>query len=108
MVYLTATLSPADEVEFFNIIKVQILDDCKFCKRTSRPNIAYSVVKYNNNVRQTKAVYQLVAKKLKQYLALTKIIVYSSSIKTIKELSSKEVLNCYMYYTNVGSVKEKD
>jgi hypothetical protein len=45
---------------------------------------------------------------LKQYLALAKIIVYSNSIKTIKELGSKEALNCYIYFANVGSTKEKD
>ena len=33
---------------------------------------------------------------------------YNSSIKTIKELESKEALNCYTYYTNIKSIKEKD
>ena len=31
---------------------------------------------------------------------------YSSSIETIEELG--EALNCYMYYADVGSAKEKD
>jgi len=30
---------------------------------------------------------------------------YNSSIKTIKELESE--LNCYIYYTNIKSIKEK-
>ena len=46
------------------------------------------------------------AKKLKQYPALAKIIVYSSSINTIKELGG--ALDCHMYYVDVGSNKEKD
>ena len=73
---------------------------------TSYPNIAYSVVEYN--VEETEAVCQLVAEKLEQYPAPAKIIVYSSSIETIEELGSKEALNCHAYYTNIGSIEEKD
>jgi hypothetical protein len=47
-----------------------------------------------------------VAEKLEQYLSLAKIIVYSNSINTIKELGS--ALNCHMYYVDVRSDKEKD
>jgi superfamily II DNA helicase RecQ len=64
MIYLTATLSPADEAEFMDIIKVQIPDDCKFHAPTSCPNIAYLVVEYSSVVEQTQAVCQLVAEKL--------------------------------------------
>lgn len=108
MVYLTATLSPADEAEFLDIIKVQFPDDCKFRGCTSRPNIAYSVAEYSIDIGQTEAVCQLVAEKLDQYPAPAKIIVYSSSIETIKELASKEALDCHMYYAHVGSAEEKD
>lgn len=104
IVYLTATLSLNDKAEFLDIIKVEIPNDCKFCRCTSCPNIVYLVVEHNNE--QTEAVCWLVAKKLEQYLSLAKIIVYSSSIKTIKELGSE--LNCYIYYIDVGSAKEKD
>jgi superfamily II DNA helicase RecQ len=103
MVYLTATLSPSKEAEFLDIMKVQIPDDCKFRGCTSRPNIVYSVVEYDE---QTEAVCQLVAEKLEQYPSPAKIIVYSSSIETIKGLGS--ALNCHMYYADVGSDKEKD
>jgi hypothetical protein len=106
MVYLTATLSPADEAEFLDIMKVEIPDDCKFRGRTSRPNIAYSVVEHD--IDQTEAVCQLVAEKLQQYPAPAKMIVYSSNIETIKELASEEALNCHMYYADVGSAEEKD
>ena len=54
MVYLTATLSLSDEAEFLDIMKVEIPNDCKFRGCTSRPNIAYSVVKHNDE--QTEAV----------------------------------------------------
>ena len=106
IVYLTATLSLADEAEFIDIIKVEIPNDCKFRSCISRPNIVYSVVEYSSVVKQEEAVCYLVAKKLEQYLALAKVIVYSSSIETIKELGG--TLDCYMYYTDVGSAKEKD
>ena len=62
MVYLTATLSLSKEDEFMDIIKVQIVDDCKFYSCTSCLNIAYLVVEYNNE--QIEAVCQLVVKKL--------------------------------------------
>jgi flavodoxin len=61
-----------------------------------------------HNIKQTEAVCQLVAEKLQEYLAPAKIIVYSSNIKTIKELASEGALNCYMYFADVGSAKEKD
>ena len=104
IVYLTATLSLSNKAEFLDIIKVEIPNDCKFYSCTSRPNIAYSVVEHND--KQTEAVCWLVVEKLEQYLSLAKIIVYSSSIKTIKELG--EALNCYIYYANIRSAKEKD
>jgi superfamily II DNA helicase RecQ len=87
-----------------DIMKVQIADDCKFRGCTSRPNIVYSVVEHDDE--QTEAVCQLVAEKLEQYPSPAKIIVYSSSIDTIKELGS--ALDCHMYYADVGSNKEKD
>ena len=103
IVYLTATLSPADEAEFIEIMKVEIPDDCKFRGRTTRPNIAYSVVEHDDE--QTEAVCKLVAEKLEQYPAPAKIIVYSSSIKTIEKLGSE--LNCHTYYADIGSAEEK-
>ena len=45
------------------------------------------------------------AQKLEEYPALAKIIIYSSSIKAIKELGKE--LGFLMYYTNVGSEVEK-
>jgi len=103
IVYLTATLSLADEAEFMEIMKVEIPDDCKFRGRTTRPNIAYLVVEHDDE--QTEAVCKLVAEKLEQYPAPAKIIVYSSSIKTIEKLGSE--LNCHTYYADVGSAEEK-
>src|SRR6266487_1779062 len=106
MVFLTATLQLVDEDWFCSITKVQIPLDCYFYRCTSCPNIEYSIVEYNPNVEQSKAVCQLVAKKCKEYPALAKIIIYCSSITTVQELS--EELGCYTYYQDVGSIKDKD
>ena len=75
-----------------------------FYSPTSCRNIQYQVHKVEGDT--IKAICQLVKEKLEKYTAPSKIIVYSSSIKTIKELSS--TLNCYIYYINIESNKEKN
>ncbi|PVH73936.1 hypothetical protein DL98DRAFT_575954 [Cadophora sp. DSE1049] len=49
MVYLTATLPPHIEPEFMNILKIRAGDVHMFRAPTSRPNIAYSVVEYEED-----------------------------------------------------------
>lgn len=54
-----------------------------FRSLTSHPNIVYSVVKYKKDEFERGniiAVYRLVGNKLKKYLVLAKIIIYSNSI----------------------------
>ena len=56
-----------------------------FRAATSRPNITYSVVEYQEDKCRRGdiiAVYKLVKEKLEEYLVLAKIIIYSSSIVT--------------------------
>jgi hypothetical protein len=103
---LTAILSLSNKAEFLNIIKIEILDDYKFCRSISYLNIVYSIVKYNSIIEQTETVCHLIEKKLKQYSEPVKIIIYSNNIDIIKELNN--VLNCYIYYTDIESTKEKD
>ena len=105
MVYLTATLCPNKEEEFKQIMKVQILPSQTFRAPTSRPNIAYSVVEHLAETEESTFVQELVAQKLQQYLALAKIIIYSSSINSIKEIRAK--LGCYIYHTSIRSLKVK-
>jgi hypothetical protein len=52
------------------------------------------------------AAYRLVEQKLKEYAAPAKIIIYSSSIITIQEVSS--TLGCHAYYQDVGDTTIKD
>jgi superfamily II DNA helicase RecQ len=49
MVYLTVTLPPHAEAEFINIMKVRADDVHVFRTPTSRPNIIYSVVEYEED-----------------------------------------------------------
>ncbi len=96
MVYLTATLLLYAEPEFINIIRISTNNVYIFRAPTSRPNIAYSVVKYEEDKFKSRgitAVCRLVEQKLKEYAALVKIIIYSSSIVTTQEVSS--ILDCY-------------
>ena len=109
MVYLTATLPPHMEPEFMNIMKIRREDVHIFRAPTSRPNIAYSVVEYEEDdvgKGEIEAVCRLVEKKLEEYPTPAKIIVYSSSIITTQDLS--EALNCHAYYRDVGDAEVKD
>jgi superfamily II DNA helicase RecQ len=109
MVYLTATLSPHNETEFMNIMRIKADDVHMFRAPTSRPNIAYSVVEYKEGEfwrGDIAAVCRLVDDKLEEYPVLAKIIVYSSSIVTTQEVSS--VLDCHAYYRDVGDIAVKD
>ncbi|KAH6661842.1 P-loop containing nucleoside triphosphate hydrolase protein [Halenospora varia] len=55
---------------------------------------------------KTNAIYRLVYKKLEQYPAPSKIIIYSRTIKQTKELSW--ALGCYKYYYRVGDQDKKE
>jgi RecQ family ATP-dependent DNA helicase len=103
MIYLTATLSPGSEAEFFEIMQMPPVQAIR--GPTTRPNITYSVFEHEEGIDQIDAVGQMIRDKLKQYPAPAKVIVYSSSIDTIKEMG--EQLGYPMYYADVGSEKQK-
>ncbi|KAH9203199.1 P-loop containing nucleoside triphosphate hydrolase protein [Leptodontidium sp. 2 PMI_412] len=109
MVYLTATLPPHAEPEFMNIMKIRADDVHIFRSPTSRPNIAYSAVEYEEDELgrgDIAAACKLVEEKLEEYAAPAKIIIYSSSIVTTQEVSS--ALDCHAYYRDVGDAAVKD
>jgi superfamily II DNA or RNA helicase len=116
MVYLTATLPPRDEAEFFQLMHIQGPELKMFRGRTTRANVAYRVqeveVEEESPPGQATdkrgfptviqdAVLQLVQEKLQQYPAPAKIIIYSSSIAGAKQLG--ELLECEVYYRDVDS-----
>jgi len=103
MIFLTATLAPASEAEFFKIMRMDRVPPIR--GPTTRANIQYSVFEHAAEVEQHKAVGQLIQQKLEEYPAPAKIIIYSNSIDTIKELGAR--LGYPMYYADVGSEKEK-
>ncbi|KAH7413529.1 hypothetical protein BKA64DRAFT_568436, partial [Cadophora sp. MPI-SDFR-AT-0126] len=85
IVYLIAILLLYTESEFINIMKIRAEDIHIFRSPTSYPNIAYSAIKYKKDKFRRGniiAICKLVNKKLKEYPALAKIIIYSSSIIT--------------------------
>jgi len=109
MVYLTATLPPHAEPEFMNLMRINADDVHMFRSPTSRPNIAYSVVEYEEDEfgrGDIAAVCRLVEQKLAEYAAPAKIIIYSSSIVTTQEVSC--ALDCHAYYREVGDAAVKD
>jgi superfamily II DNA helicase RecQ len=105
VVFLTATLPPHRETEFMNIMKVRAEDVHIFRAPTSRPNIEYSVFEYDGE-EEGEAVCTLVQEKLHEYPAPAKIIVYSSDIERVQQLS--QALDCHAYYRDVGNAQVKD
>lgn len=103
MIFLMATMSPASKAEFFEIM--QMLPVQAIRGPTTRPNITYSVFEYVEGIDQVDAVSQMIHQKLKQYPVPAKIIIYSSSIETIKELGER--LGYPMYFADIGSEKQK-
>ena len=92
-----------------NIIRTKADDVHMFRSPTSRPNIAYSVVEYEEDEFRRGdiiAVCRLVEQKLKEYAAPAKIIIYSSSIATTQEVS--RALDCHAYYRDVGDAVVKN
>ena len=82
-----------------NIMRIKADDVHMFRSPTSCPNIAYSVVEYEEDEfgrGDIITVHRLVEQKLEEYAALAKIIIYSSSIVTTQEVSS--ALDCHAYY----------
>ena len=85
IVYLIVTLLLYTELKFINIIRISINDVYMFRALTSRPNIAYFVIKYAEGKFKRGdiiAVCKLIKQKLKEYAILAKIIIYNSSIVT--------------------------
>lgn len=104
VVYLTATLPPADEQRFLAAMtskteEVQILRDT-----TTRPNIQYSVVEFEREAEDD-IVKELVDRKKEENPLPGQIIIYTKSIAQTKRLS--QVLECPAYYRNVGTEEKK-
>ncbi|KAK0910966.1 hypothetical protein LTR91_019977 [Friedmanniomyces endolithicus] len=103
VVYLTATLPPSEEAMFFQAIGVEERDVRVIRDKTSRPNVAYSVVPYQRE-QEDQVVQQLVNQKKAQYPE-GQIIVYCKRVEQAKRVA--KVLECSVYHRGAGNAEEK-
>ena len=80
LIFLTATLPPQDEEDFFQVVYIPLECMHIFYSPTTHRNIRYQVYKVEGD-GVVEAIYQLVEKKLEQYLAPSKIVVYGGSVE---------------------------
>ena len=104
LVYLTATLAPKDEVDFYDAMGLDEKEVVKFRDRTTRTSICYRVMEYDVE-EEDGEVKKLVEKMKKKYAKPGQIIVYCARIEQAKRLA--KVLDCSTYYRAVGSDEEK-
>jgi RecQ family ATP-dependent DNA helicase len=98
LIFLTATLPPRDEAEFFRVMHISAKDVRMFRAPTTRKNIQYQV-RESGPESDIDVVCRVVQEKLEQYAAPGKIIVYSSKVTQAEKLG--ELLGCPVYHRNV-------
>jgi hypothetical protein len=101
-----AMLLSCIQSKFIQIIKINLYKMHVFQASIIRVNIMYSVFKHNLDKNRTNTVCQLIQRKLAQYLAPAKIIVYNRTIKQTTKLS--QALDCHKYYRKVGNCEKKE
>jgi superfamily II DNA helicase RecQ len=107
MVYLTATLPPADEASFFSLVNARREDVVMIRDKTTRRNVAYSV----RSVTATTAEEAIAAvveqarvtidQKLDEYPWPAKIIVYCQRVEATEDLAGK--LGCDAYHREIDT-----
>ena len=98
LVFLTATLPPQDEEDFFQAMCIPPECVQMFRGPTTRRNIRYQVHEVEGET-VVEAICGLVKQKLEQYPAPSKIVVYGGSVEQTVEIG--EALGCPIYYCNV-------
>ena len=118
MVYLTATLPPRDEDEFYQLTHISRERVRQVRGRTTRPNVQYQVQTVEIGAEKEDVlgwgpeqrgfdpaiqdeVMQVIEEKLKQYPAPAKIIVYCSVKKGAEKLA--EALGCDVYHRDIDT-----
>ena len=104
VVFLTATLPPSEEPQFFRAIGLQRTDVVLFRDVTTRPNIAYSVVEYEQR-EMKEEVQRIVEEKKQQYPLPGQIIVYCKQVQQATTLA--QALGCSVFHRKVGTAEEK-
>jgi superfamily II DNA helicase RecQ len=106
LVYLTATLRPADEAEFGTLVGLPCKGVHWFRAATTRGNVQYQIQRYSPSEETEEDVLAaLVEQKKRQYQDGGKIIVYCDTVQKTEQYAQR--LGAMCYHRNVGSAKEK-
>ena len=106
LVYLTATLKPADEETWFRVMGLPMEKVLTVRDVTTRRNIRYRVRLYHDDEDEDEQIRKLVQRKRRQYPLPDQIIVYCGTVDRTKKIS--QALGCPAYYSGVGSAEKKD
>ncbi|KAH7231628.1 P-loop containing nucleoside triphosphate hydrolase protein, partial [Fusarium redolens] len=107
MIYLTATLPPADEPAFFSLINARHEDVVMIRARTTRGNVVYSVrsVPASTVEEAVAAIVEqamvTIDQKLEEYPWPAKIIVYCQRVEATEDLAAK--LGCDAYHREIDT-----
>ena len=104
VVYLTATLPPKNEPQFYEIMGLDEENVRKFRDSTTRKNVAYSVIEYSKE-EEEEEVRRIVEEKKAQYPLPGQIVVYCRTVKQTQGLA--KVLGCSAFHRTVGNEEEK-
>jgi superfamily II DNA helicase RecQ len=109
IVYLIIIILLYIEPEFINIIRIKANNVYIFRASTSRLNIAYSVVEYEEDEfgrGDIVIIYKLINDKLEKYSILIKIIIYNNNIVIIQKINN--ILDYYIYYRDINNITVKN
>jgi superfamily II DNA helicase RecQ len=108
MVFLTATLPPLREADLFKLTNTRPEDVEMIRMKTTRKNVAYSVVSVplggggqDGDERMTTAVLATVKEKLEEHAWPAKIIVYTQRVEATAQLAER--LGCDAYHREVDT-----
>lgn len=113
MVYLTATLPPREEAEFFELMSIESRTLKQFRGITRRGNVKYQVLDRDApppkhdllgrlaDDKLDEMLQELIEQKLAQYPAPAKIIIYCGEVDTAERLAEK--FGCGVFHSNVDT-----
>ncbi len=104
LVYLTATLPPRNEIQFYEAMGLDKRDIVKFWDKTMRTNVEYWVRLYER-AQEDNEVWTLVKEKKKQYPMPGQIMVYCKKIAQARRVA--KVVGCSVYYYDMATDAKK-
>ncbi len=106
LVYLIATLPPQEEEGFIQLMGLPAKQDCFWFRgETTRRNIAYRVLAYQDSTEEEAALTRLVAEKREQYPLPGQIIVYCDTVSKAERYA--RTLGATCFHRKVGSRQRK-